>query len=128
MPYASRNRTQHNQTNHVLVAFRRDVEEMAEIGWSLPQTAESWDDDAIESFADMYSAEVLEHARKVIRRLGPQATAVLEPEAFVVLDAADVLANAYQAGAILARASKLLAEPLDADAVLDSFSEGFRSV
>lgn len=61
---------QHNEPNPILMAFRRDAEEMKrELGWDTQTTARSWGRDAFYSFVDMYPTEFLDHARKVLTRL-----------------------------------------------------------
>ncbi len=72
-PYAPRpefDHVQHNAPNPVLAAFRRDAEEMKrERGWDTRTTARSWDRDAFDPFVDMYPAETLDHASRVLTRL-----------------------------------------------------------
>ena len=72
---------QHNEPNPILVAFRRDADEMKrERGWTVARTALSWDRDAFDPFVDMYDLAVLDHARRVLERLASLAQIEEEPE------------------------------------------------
>lgn len=65
---------QHNEPNPILLAFRRDADEMKrERGWTVAMTALSWDRDAFDPFVDMYDLAVLDHARRVLERLASPA-------------------------------------------------------
>ena len=72
---------QHNEPNPILVAFRRDADEMKrERGWTVARTALSWDRDAFDPFVDMYDLAVLDHARRVLERLANLPQIEEEPE------------------------------------------------